>query len=97
MSFHPFVPRTLIGVSRRYISGFRHSARVSPRKIFGQNLARLRLAAGLTQEKLCEGGDIDRSYLQRIENGTSSPTVEVAQRLKRALGCSWDALMQGLE
>jgi transcriptional regulator with XRE-family HTH domain len=70
---------------------------VSPRKIFGHNLSRLRVAAGLTQEQFCERADIDRSYLQRIESGASSPTVEVAHRLKRALGCSWEALMQGLE
>ncbi|MEZ0257651.1 MAG: helix-turn-helix domain-containing protein [Chthoniobacter sp.] len=70
---------------------------MSPRKIFGQNLSRLRHAAGLTQEQLCERADIDRSYLQRIETGSSSPTVEVAQRLRRGLQCSWDTLMQGLE
>jgi transcriptional regulator with XRE-family HTH domain len=70
---------------------------VSSRKIFGQNLSRLRLAASLTQEQLCERAEIDRSYLQRIESGASSPTVEVAQRLKRALVCSWASLMQGLD
>ena len=69
---------------------------VPTRKIFGRNVARIRTELGMTQERLCEQADIDRSYLQRIENGTSNPTIEVAARLKKALGCSWDTLLQGV-
>jgi transcriptional regulator with XRE-family HTH domain len=36
----------------------------------------MRAKAALTQEELAEKADIDRSQVQRIENGTSSPTVE---------------------
>lgn len=67
-----------------------------PRKIFGRNVARIRAELGLTQERLCEQADIDRSYLQRIENGTSNPTIEVAARLKNALECSWDTLLHDI-
>ena len=67
-----------------------------PRKIFGRNVARIRTELGITQERLCEQADIDRSYLQRIENGTSNPTIEVAARLKTALACSWELLLQGI-
>jgi transcriptional regulator with XRE-family HTH domain len=70
---------------------------VSPRKIFGRNICRLRIQADLTQESLCERAEIDRSYLQRIEKGTSNPTVEVAMRLRKALGCEWSAIFCGLE
>ena len=70
---------------------------MSPRKVFGQNVSSLRTNLRLTQEQLCERAEIDRSYLQRIENGSSSPTVEVAARLKKALGCSWDVLLDGVE
>ena len=69
---------------------------VSPRKLFGQNVSSLRAGLCLTQEQLCERAEIDRSYLQRIESGTSSPTIEVAARLKKALGCSWDVLLKGV-
>ena len=51
----------------------------------------------MTQEQLCERAEIDRSYLQRIENGTSNPTVEVAHRLKQALKCSWEEIFAGLK
>ena len=68
-----------------------------PRKIFGRNVARIRTELGVTQERLCEQADIDRSYLQRIENGTSNPTIEVAARLRKALACSWDMLLHGVE
>jgi transcriptional regulator with XRE-family HTH domain len=65
--------------------------------IFGQNVHRLRMRLDMTQEQLCERAEIDRSYLQRIEKGTSSPTIEVVIRLRSALGSSWDELFEGLE
>jgi transcriptional regulator with XRE-family HTH domain len=70
---------------------------VTPPNIFGRNLSRLRTEAGLTQEQLCELAEIDRSYLQRIEGGSSQPTVAVAARLRKALRCSWDELMKGID
>ncbi len=51
----------------------------------------------MTQEELCGKAEIDRSYLQRIENGGSSPTLEVASRLRKALQCDWNELLQGLD
>jgi DNA-binding XRE family transcriptional regulator len=67
------------------------------REVFGRNVARMRARAALTQEQLAEKADIDRSQVQRIENGTSSPTVETATRLKRSLRCSWKELLAGLD
>ena len=70
---------------------------VLPRKIFGRNVARIRAELGITQERLCEQAEIDRSYLQRIESGASSPTVDIAARLKKALGCTWETLFEGID
>ena len=70
---------------------------VELRRIFGQNVHRLRMRLRMTQEQLCERAEIDRSYLQRIEKGTSSPTVEVAVRLRAALGCPWDDIFAGVK
>ena len=64
---------------------------------FGQNIQRLRMGLNMTQEKLFELADIDRSYLQRIEKGSSSPTIEVAVRLQKALKSSWADLFAGLK
>ncbi|MEI8234212.1 MAG: helix-turn-helix transcriptional regulator [Verrucomicrobiota bacterium] len=67
------------------------------RNPFAGNLSRLRMERGFTQEQLCELAEIDRSYLQRIESGRSNPTLQVLTRLKKALGCSWEALLRGVD
>jgi transcriptional regulator with XRE-family HTH domain len=65
-------------------------------KIFGQNIYRLRNAADLTQEKLAEKADVSRRYIQLIEAGRYVPTIEVASRLRKALGTDWVVLLKGL-
>ncbi|XHR28746.1 MAG: helix-turn-helix domain-containing protein [Chthoniobacteraceae bacterium] len=74
-----------------------HSSKVPVPNQFGRNISRLRLERSLTQNRLCELAEIDRSYLQRIEKGQFQPTLPVILRLKRALDCSWDMLMKGVE
>lgn len=66
------------------------------KKTFGQNVYRLRNQGGMTQEQLSEKADISRRYLQMVEAGRYSPTVEVASRLRSALKTTWDDLMKGL-
>jgi transcriptional regulator with XRE-family HTH domain len=70
---------------------------VRSRFTFGRNVARLRSQRGLTQEKLAEKADLDRSFVQRIEKGESSPTVEKLGRLRKALACSWEELLRGID
>ena len=70
---------------------------MTPGQKFGQKVNRLRTKRQLTQEQLCEAAEIDRSYLQRIESGSSSPTIDVALRLKQALKCTWDQLFEDLD
>jgi transcriptional regulator with XRE-family HTH domain len=70
---------------------------VSVTRQFGQNVHKLRNAAEMTQEQLAERADIDRSFVQKIEAGASSPTVEVLVRLRRALKCQWSDLLHGLD
>jgi transcriptional regulator with XRE-family HTH domain len=66
------------------------------KKTFGQNVYRLRNKAEMTQEEMAEKAEISRRYLQMVEAGRYSPTVEVASRLRVALQASWDDLMRGL-
>jgi DNA-binding XRE family transcriptional regulator len=66
------------------------------RKIFGQNVNRLRNAARLTQEVLAEKADLSRRYIQEIESGEKAPTIIVLARLRKAFGCGWDELLAGL-
>ncbi len=65
-------------------------------RTFGQNVYRLRNAANLTQEQLAEKADISRRYMQMIEAGQYTPTIEVASRLRGALGVAWEELLKGL-
>lgn len=68
-----------------------------PHKILGKNVCRLRITAGLTQEKLIEKADISRTFLQNIEAGKKNPTINVVTRLKKALKCSWSDILKGIE
>ena len=69
-----------------------------PRNVirFGRNISRIRTAAGLTQEALAERADISTRYVQFLEADKYVPSLVVAARLRRALGCSWDELCRGL-
>jgi transcriptional regulator with XRE-family HTH domain len=70
---------------------------VTVKRRFGQNVQKLRVAAHLTQNQLADLASIDRSFLQRIEAGASSPSTEVLLRLKRALNCTWEQIFDGLD
>jgi transcriptional regulator with XRE-family HTH domain len=58
------------------------------RKLVGRNAARLRLAAGLTQEKLAERSGLSQQYLSDLERGKLNPTVVTLYELAEALGVS---------
>jgi transcriptional regulator with XRE-family HTH domain len=64
-------------------------------KKLGRNIARLRNSAGLTQEKLAEKAGISARYVQDLEAGLYVPTIFVADSLRRALSCEWEALLKG--
>ncbi len=51
------------------------------------HLRRLRVARGFSQEALAVDAGVDRTYVSGIERGSFNPTVEVLERLARALGC----------
>jgi len=65
---------------------------MEPHQQFGRNVNKLRCESGLTQEKLAEKADISRRYLQTIEAGRMNPTIGVASRLRKALGCTWEKM-----
>jgi len=47
----------------------------------------------VTQEKLAEIADLNIRTLQKIEAGQTNILITTAIRLRRALGCQWDALL----
>lgn len=63
---------------------------------FGENVARLRAARGLSQDTLAEKSDIDRTYLSGIERGVRNPGIKTVIRIAAALKASVDELCKGV-
>lgn len=55
------------------------------REVFAKNLRLLRQSKGLSQEELAHLADIDRTYVSSLERGVYSPTLDVVERLAKAL------------
>lgn len=53
---------------------------------FGLKIKELRKQRGLSQEKLANLAEIDRTYLPTIEKGERNVSIEVADKLAKALG-----------
>lgn len=55
------------------------------RVTFGVNLARLRRAAGWTQEELAHEAEVERAYISRLEAGKKNASIDMIERLAVAL------------
>ena len=63
---------------------------------FGRNVARLRAERGLSQDKLAESAELDRTYLSGIERGVRNPGIKAVLKLTRALRVGVDELCKGV-
>ena len=68
----------------------------------GDNLRRLRLEKGLSQEKLCaalqrRGCDIGRSTYAKYEAGELNIRASVLLELRKLYGCDYAAFFAGLD
>lgn len=52
---------------------------------FGSRIKELRLKQSMTQEKLAELIEVDRSYMGFIERGERNPTLEKMRKIAKAL------------
>lgn len=66
-------------------------------KTLGRNMARVRYERKLTQEKLAELVDIHERHYQKIEAGHVSASFPIIVRIRKALKCPWDRLLDGIE
>jgi len=53
---------------------------------FGLKIKELRKLKGLSQEKLANMAEIDRTYLPTIEKGERNVSIQVIEKLAQALG-----------
>jgi len=68
----------------------------------GANLKKLRMAKGISQEKLCvelqrRGCDIGRTAYEKYENGQLNIRISVLVELRKFYDCSYDVFFEGLE
>jgi len=54
-------------------------------KVFGQVLRELRIEKKISQEKLAEYCELDRTYISLLERGLRQPTLTTLFRISKAL------------
>jgi transcriptional regulator with XRE-family HTH domain len=52
------------------------------------NLRRIRVRKGLSQERLAYDADVDRAYVGLLEREQANPTIDLLDRLAKALSVS---------
>nr|WP_202419630.1 helix-turn-helix transcriptional regulator [Pseudoduganella guangdongensis] len=67
------------------------------RKSFGERVRQLRRDAGVSQEDFADKCGFARSYMSRIERGTSNLSLDGIERLAQAFGLSIEDLFKGLK
>jgi len=63
---------------------------------FGKRIRELRLSKGMSQEKLAELADLDRTYITGIENGKRNISITVMEKLSIALEVNLSGLLKNL-
>lgn len=66
-------------------------------KRFGAALRKHRLKAGISQEAVAELAHIHPNYVSMVERGVRNPTLDVADRLAKALKLSLPKLLEEAE
>lgn len=62
--------------------------------ILGKNIRELRMQAGWTQEKLAEKAEISVPFMTQIELARKSASLEVIEKIAKALGVSYERLFK---
>lgn len=68
-----------------------------PRLAFGEAVRKLRLAKGISQEKLAELADIHRTYIGDVERGARNIALVNMSKIAAALGVPLSRLMHDME
>ena len=58
------------------------------RVLIGENVRKVRLKRGLTQERFAEKSGFSQQYLSSLENGRRNPSIVTVYELAAALGVS---------
>lgn len=66
-------------------------------EVFGKVLRELREANQLSQEKLAEYCELDRTYISLLERGLRQPTITTIFKLAKALNISPSQLIEKVQ
>ena len=64
---------------------------------FGKRVKELRLIRGISQEKMAELADLDRTYIPGIEAGKRNVSLEVIEKIAKAFSMSLFELLSDLK
>lgn len=65
--------------------------------ILRKNIKRLRIKLGWSQELLAEKTGVSAPYITQIELGKRSPSLEIIEKLSKALGVEYKVLFENSE
>jgi transcriptional regulator with XRE-family HTH domain len=65
-----------------------HSTFDQTRSILAQNVKRVRVSVGISQEELAFRAGIDRTYASQIERAIANPSLGITCAIAEALGCT---------
>ena len=66
-------------------------------KILGDQVRKIRLKSGISQEQLAERANLDRTYISGIERGVRNPSFTALVNLASGLGVTVSELLINLE
>jgi len=75
------------------ISRKQEAEKAGVQKRFGQRLAEIRIAKGITQERFAFQLKVDRTYISYIERGERNPSLYLLWRMAKVLGVKTSNLM----
>ena len=79
-------------------STFNHFYRMEDIKVkFGKRAKELRLKKGVSQEKMAELADLDRTYIPGIEAGKRNVSLEVIEKIAKVFSMSISELLSDLK
>jgi transcriptional regulator with XRE-family HTH domain len=61
---------------------------------YGKELARRRTDCGISQEKLAQRTGISAMSILRYEQGRRTPTIDLAERIAKVLGCKLKDMLE---
>lgn len=69
---------------------------MNPSETFGQNVRRIRIARGLSQEELADQAGLHRTYIGSIERGERNVSLKNIVIIAQALHTSFTELFRGI-